>query len=125
MHPHPAHLATRQAQQEITCSSNLLPERPHLPLSLYWFAALTTSLTVMRPPAPEPSISERSTPSCSAFCLAACVASGSSSSTAPDSDSESPRSCTCSVASPAASCACSAASPAAPCASSERCSTVS
>src|ERR687890_185862 len=75
------------AQQEITCSSNLLPERPHLPLSLYWFAALTTSLTVMRPPAPEPSISERSTPSCSAFCLAASVASGSSSSLVSDWDS--------------------------------------
>src|SRR5215216_1424200 len=68
------------AQQETTSSSNLLPERPHLPLSHYWFAALTTSLTVMRPPAPEPSISERFTPSCSAFCLAASVASGSSSS---------------------------------------------
>ena len=43
-----------------------------------WLAALVTSLTVMRPPAPEPSTWERSTPSSCAFCLAASVASGSS-----------------------------------------------
>src|SRR5215211_3628310 len=42
-----------------------------------WFAALVTSLTVMRPSAPEPSTWERSTPSSWAFCLAASVALGS------------------------------------------------
>src|SRR5215208_2884926 len=40
-------------------------------------AALLTSLLVMLPSGPEPSISERSIPSSSAFCAAACVALGS------------------------------------------------
>src|SRR5215217_5651550 len=45
-----------------------VPKAPY-----YWLAALVTSLTVMRPSAPVPSTWERSTPSSSAFCLAASV----------------------------------------------------
>src|SRR5215212_973318 len=40
-------------------------------------AALLTSLMVMLPSGPEPSISERSIPSSWAFCTAACVTLGS------------------------------------------------
>src|ERR671917_1013772 len=72
-----------------------------------WFAALCTSLTVMRPSAPEPCSWERSTPICWAFCWAACVAFGCCGCWPPPD---------CWAACPAACCPCWAACPAVSCA---------